>query len=334
MSSLQKRKLKRGYTFILRFRDDSGKQHSKSLKTDDLGVAKRIKSIADARLAKQCWNLERPKKRITLEEFRRLYIDKYSSVNKAPKTVALDNAALKVFKKCVGDLQLSAIKPQLIEVFKSERIKNVSPVTLNLELRHLKAALNIAREWDYLKTNPFSQIKQLKIPDSNLPKYLNIEQVQKFLGIINNPVHLALYSFYAWTGCRRSEALKIHWKDIDFENGMILFRETKSGRARVVPLRSSLKRLLLDLPQQSERLFPFESSYVSRLFKKYAKKSGLPRGLSLHSLRHSFLTYAVSTSKNLRGAQSLAGHSDISVTEIYTHLLPEDLRSIIAGLPY
>ena len=154
------------------------------------------------------------------------------------------------------------------------------------------------------------------------------------MSVIDNHVHFVLFSFYIGTGCRRSEALNLRWSDIDFENNTVIFRITKSGKARVVPMRKKLISLLLDFPSSEERLFPCESSYVSRLFKKYAHNANLPPELKLHSLRHTFLTYAVSTSKNLRGVQTLAGHSSVTVTEGYTHLLPEELRSIVENLPY
>ena len=334
MSSLEKRKLKKGFTYILRFRDQNGKQHSNSLKTIDLKVARRIQVQVDSKLAKRRWNLEKSIKIISLNEFTKIYIDQYSIVNKAPRTVAMDKLALRRLREYTGDKRLSDISPEQMESFKSERIQTVSPVTLNIELRCLKAAFNKAVEWDYIKINPLHKVKQLKVPNSNLPKFVNIVQMQQFFNCIHNKIHLTLFSFYAGTGCRRTEALELKWNDIDFSNDTVLFQKTKGGKARVVPLRSKLKSLLLDLPHQSDYLFPLESGYVSKLFKKYARKAELPDELTLHSLRHSFLTYAVSTSKNLRGAQSLAGHSSVKVTEIYTHLLADDLRDIVEGLPY
>ena len=297
-------------------------------------MAKKIQAKVDADLAAERWGLKEILKRISLRDYRRLYIEKYSTVNKAPKTVALDNAALKILEKYIGDRVLAEISSFMLETFKLERTQNVKPVTLNIELRHLKAAFNKAVEWNYIKENPFNSVKQLKIPASNLPMFLTSEQIAAFLRGINNPHHLVLFNFYVGTGCRRSEALNLNWGDIDFENDTVIFRITKSGKARVVPLRKKLKSLLLDLPSTEESVFPFEASYISRLFRKYANNANLPRELKLHSLRHTFLTYAVSTSKNLRGVQTLAGHSSVTVTEGYTHLLPEELRSIVENLPY
>ena len=334
MSSLERRKLKHGFTFVLRFRDGSGRQHSKSLKTADPKTAKKIQTLLDARLAQSKYLLSEPLKPITLSEFRRLYIQTYSSVNKSERTTDLDNRALKTLERYIGNLKLSEVTPQLIEEFKSDRILNVNPTTLNIELRCIRAAFNLAIEWDYLKTNPLSKTKQLKVPDSINPKFMNIVQLQAFLNCIDDIVHLALFSFYSSTGARRNEALGLEWADVDFDKSTALLRKTKGGKARVIPLRSTLKVLMEDLPHQSEYVFPFRPDFVNKLFRRYAKKSGLPKHFSIHSLRHSFLTYAVSSSKDLRGAQSLAGHSRISTTEIYLHTQIDDLRDIVEGLPY
>ena len=146
MSSLEKRKLKRGFTYILRFRDGTGRQHSKSLKTADPKTAKKIQTLLDARLAQSKYLMTETLKPITLSEFRRLYIQTYSSVNKSERTTDLDNRALKTFERYIGNLKLSEINPQLIEEFKSDRILSVNPTSLNIELRCLRAAFTLGVE--------------------------------------------------------------------------------------------------------------------------------------------------------------------------------------------
>ena len=334
MSSLERRKIEHGFTFVLRFRDGAGKQHSRSLKTSDLKTAKRIQSQVDAELAKRKWGLVESRKRISLSEFRKLYISKYSVVNKSQRTVELDNGALKTFERYIGDRRLSEITPEIVEGFKADRILNVRPTTLNIELRCIKAALNLAVEWDYLKSNPLKKTKQLRVPESKNPKFIDLIQLQAFLNSINDVVHLALFSFYASTGARRNEALGVKWEDVDFDKNVIILKKTKGSKTRLIPMRSKLKLLLIDLPHQSEYLFPLKPNYTNKIFKIYAKKAGLPKHFTVHSLRHSFLSYIVSSSGDIRAAQELAGHSSISVTEIYSHPFMDDLREIVESLPY
>lgn len=334
MSSLEKRKLEHGYTFVLRFRDGAGKQHARSLKTSHLLTAKRIQSQVDAELAKRKWGLVESRKPITLTDFRRLYIKTYSLVNKSARTTELDDRALKTLERYISNLKLSEITPQIVEVFKSERILNVSPTTLNIELRCIRAAFNLAIEWDYLVKNPLAKTKQLKVPVSENPKFINVVELQRFLNSIDHPVHLALFSFYAFTGARRAEALGLKWTDLEFDKDVLILRKTKGDKSRLIPMCSKLKLLLVDLPNTSEYVFPIKQPYTNKLFKKYAEKAGLQKHFSIHSLRHSFLTYIVSDSGNIRAAQELAGHSSISVTEIYSHPILDDLKELVERLPY
>ena len=333
MSSLQKRKLKRGYTFILRFRDDSGRQHSISLRTNDLKTAKRIKDHYDAKRALELSGIESPKKRITLKEFTSQYLE-YCRINKSKSTVQRDALCLSNLIKFTGDLPLGKVKPQLVEEYKSERSKVIKPTTVNIELRHLKAAFSRAVDWNFIEENPFRKVRLFRIQQKVHPQYMNDNQVKDFLSAITNPFHRALFYFMLCTACRKHEALELKWEDVDFEKRLILFRNTKNKKERLVPLRGSLRKTLLDLPKYSELIFGLEGSYVWRLFKRYLKKAGISNQFRVHDLRHTALTHIVDQSRDIISAKDIAGHSNISVTEIYTHAMPEKLRRAIEKLPY
>jgi len=97
---------------------------------------------------------------------------------------------------------------------------------------------------------------------------------------------------------------------------------------------STLKKVLLDLPRTNERVFPLEGSYVSRLFKKYIRKAGIPDILNIHSLRHTALTHIVDQSKDIMAAKIIAGHSTVKVTDMYTHTPDNRIREALESLPY
>jgi integrase/recombinase XerD len=122
----------------------------------------------------------------------------------------------------------------------------------------------------------------------------------------------------------------------------------KGGRERMVPLNDAAKRAMGDylaLLDQARRadtkwLFPSfgESGYLSRQhfareLKALAVSIGLPaRKVSPHVLRHAFASHLLQNGADLRIVQTLLGHSDISSTQIYTHVLEERLKSMVRDL--
>lgn len=338
MSSLFKRKLIRkedpdAFTYVLKFRDERGVSRSKSLMTESFEIAKKAQQLLDARLALRKLGLEKPFSNLRLDKFWTEH-KTYSINTKSYGTVVREVASYKNFRKFTGNILLIEITPQLIERYKAERAACVKPVTVNIELRHLSAVFTMAVDWGYLNENPFRRVKKMKIPDDGLSKSLTKEEVERFLSVIDNKRDETLFYAYLTTGGRRMEVLGLKWTDIDFESDLLVFRRRKNGRATLMPLHPGLRKKLLDLPPEGERVFPLSGSHVSRRFKMYLLKAGLPGHFTLHSLRHTFVTLGLESTGDLSAFKNLAGHSSISTTQIYTHLSMDHLRGVVSKLPY
>jgi integrase/recombinase XerD len=143
------------------------------------------------------------------------------------------------------------------------------------------------------------------------------------------------------TGLRLSELLSLQWNDIDFTSKVILVRNTvtfttKTRKNRIVPMSDELYRLLKERKEairfECEVVFHNKNggellyTSVSQKFKKYIRRAGLNDKLHFHSLRHSFATALVSAGVSLYAVQKLLGHTTIRTTEIYSHLLPQQLH--------
>lgn len=195
-----------------------------------------------------------------------------------------------------------------------------------------------------------------------LPKILSIEQVDRLFEIARNAMqeetcpspqrlraarlHCLLELIYA-TGLRVSELVALPASAARRDQRMIIVRG-KGSKERMVPLNDSARQAMADylaLRKQvrlddSKWLFPSfgESGHLTRQhFARELKSLAVPAGLradqiSPHVLRHAFASHLLQNGADLRVVQTLLGHSDISTTQIYTHVLEERLKSLVRDL--
>ncbi|MBQ9834636.1 MAG: site-specific tyrosine recombinase XerD [Bacilli bacterium] len=200
--------------------------------------------------------------------------------------------------------------------------------------------------------NPCEDISQPKLT-KKLPKYLTIEEVDKLLDIkLNTPLdyrNKAMLEVLYATGVRISELLDLKLSDIDLEEAFIRVIG-KGDKQRIVPVGDIaikyLKMYLLEnrnfLIKKKSSEYVFLNNYGNQMtrqgFFKILKKqcliSGIKQDISPHTLRHSFASHLLNNGADLRVIQELLGHSDISTTQIYTHLSTEKLKDDYKAHPH
>lgn len=185
-------------------------------------------------------------------------------------------------------------------------------------------------------------------PERDLPNVLSRAQVNQLISTPDpkSPFFsrdVAILELLYASGLRATELCELQWRNLSFEAGAL--RVIGKGRKeRVVPVgRAALEAIQRyineDRPKydrhQSDILFlsrtgkPLERVALWMLVEKYARKSGLlQKGISPHVLRHCFATHLIGGGADLRIVQELLGHSDISTTQIYTHVDADRLRAI------
>jgi len=150
------------------------------------------------------------------------------------------------------------------------------------------------------------------------------------------------------TGLRLSELTNLKWSHVDLMTGQVEVKEGKGAKDRNLWARSeSLKSLEEWKKRQAEELqkrniekratYVFTTLKGSKLKNRYVRemvyrltdKAGIDKKVSPHTLRHTFATDAYRKSKNLRAVQKALGHSDISTTQIYTHIVDDELENIM-----
>ena len=187
----------------------------------------------------------------------------------------------------------------------------------------------------------------------SLPKILSEEQVENLLagaygmkGPEGRRLAAMLELLYA-TGLRVSELVTLPLAAAQRERDVIIVRG-KGGRERMVPVtqasRDALRRYLevrsnfLKKDQPSPWLFPSRAKegHLTRqrfgqILKDLARNAQIdPRKVSPHVLRHAFASHLLAHGADLRSVQQMLGHADISTTQIYTHVLDERLKSLVA----
>ena len=196
-----------------------------------------------------------------------------------------------------------------------------------------------------IKTNPLENIKSPKLPNK-LPNYLTEEEINKLLNVrLEKPYDYRnkamLETLYA-TGLRITELINLKFNDIDLEN-CYLRVIGKGSKERIVPLSdiaikylniyiNNYRSIILDNKNSDYLFISNAKNKITRqgffkIIKQQARICGLTKEISPHILRHSFATHLLHHGADLRVIQELLGHSDISTTQIYTHLANNKIKN-------
>lgn len=182
-----------------------------------------------------------------------------------------------------------------------------------------------------------------------LPKFLSSEEVDRLLASpdTSDPRGVrdrALIELFYATGLRVSEMVGLRQQDLNLESGYLTCTG-KGRKQRLVPIGDEASAWLTRYMKEarpallkrraSPKLFVNARGGTGltrvgfwKILKAYGREAGLPRMLSPHVLRHSFATHLLERGADLRAIQMMLGHSDLSTTQIYTHILDARLRAV------
>lgn len=149
------------------------------------------------------------------------------------------------------------------------------------------------------------------------------------------PTFSTLLQFQLMTGARLGETLKLRWDQLRLDEQTAFLPETKNGRARTLPLRSSLIEQLRILPKDKEHVFPVPRDYLRKAWKRMCAAADIPTegpdSLRIHDLRHEAISLVAEAGSQLPGGfslldlQAFSGHRDPRMLMRYTHLTPSGL---------
>lgn len=288
----------------------------------------------EAELRKQHRETAAPRLNPAIAEIIPDFITHYKN-DHLPQTVSSVQRVLKILLPFFGKLQFTALTQTIIESYKSKRLTDgVKKRTVNKELAYLSAIVRWATEMRICNPLP-SKIKgfppkQTKAPIPIIPSTGEIQRIidafpQRHRGLV-----LLMYD----AGLRSSEARHLRAEDIDIENGIMIVTG-KGNKQRIVPI--TTERLLKELTRRVNETgsgYLYISPITGRPYNDIrtaidnaAKRAGVGKHVYPHLFRHSHGTHAMASGVTLRALQGAMGHSSSQVTELYTHLAADYLRS-------
>lgn len=275
------------------------------------------------------------------------YINNYENYLKFER-----NYTENTIKSYIKDIKLfnEYTNKNLIEIT-SDDIKKYLKFINNLSSRTIAHILStLSSFYKYLeimgisKSNPVEVIDYPKL-DKKIPEYLTLEEVNKLLDIdIQNEFdarNKAILELLYSTGIRISELTSMEMSNIDLDDCIIRIMG-KGRKERIIPLGDfaldSLKNYIMyyrPLLNKLNSTYVFLNNrggvltrqFIFKIIKKEAIKNNIHKNISPHTLRHTFATHLLNNGADLRVIQDLLGHENLATTQIYTHIINNQIKN-------
>ena len=180
-------------------------------------------------------------------------------------------------------------------------------------------------------------------PERRLPVVISKVDCLRLIDALSNIKHRMIIATAYSAGLRVSEVANLKVSDIDSKRMVILIRNGKGKKDRMVPLSNTLLTMLREywriikprdwlFPSRSRKGTPLTTRSIQRCFVRAREACGLPKKVTFHTLRHSFATHLLDSGTNIRVIQILLGHSSLRTTANYTHVSTGDALATTSPL--
>jgi len=285
-------------------------------------LAKRKSEVAEGKFFP-----ERKSIPITFAEAANTFWEQHAKYKKSGHSMKLRLAKL---VSMFGNRRLVDITPLMVQEMRNTVKQNASTATANRYHAVLRAVFNRAKDWKLFHGENPGSIARLEKENPHRLRYLSEHEIRKLLLVCDSRI-LPIIVCALTTGMRRGEILNLKWLDVDFNQRLIYLTETKSGKAREIPIIEKLYALLSEMPHTSERVFDLPIITLRRCFDKALQKAEIS-GFRFHDLRHTFASHFIMRTGNLPALQCILGHSTPVMTQRYAHLSNSHLRDNMARL--
>jgi integrase len=351
LPGLYKQETRSGVSYIVRFMF-GGTEHSKKLISPM--TRESIEIEADAitmwqdyrqRIAKKEWPFDSAK---TLDAWIAEYLKFHKPPRNSAGTLKDKTFRLGYWRKWMRDKYPRVVHLGELdrEHFEAYQTRGVSPVTVNLDFRYLKHALNFAVEREWLDRSPIERLKRLPEPVEP-KKTLSVDTVSKVAK------HLPLVPKAAWwfcaeTGVRPGEMFALTWGQLDMKERRAVIKQRKTNKLKTVYFSAQTKKLLEKIPPAKEghvfyskkgapfnrlswRDTVYRAAHDAKLIGWDSKRLLWGTPPNPYSLRHT-ATSAMLENEDVATVRDAVGHSSIAVTNIYAHSSPERIKAAFERL--
>ena len=194
---------------------------------------------------------------------------------------------------------------------------------------------------DYCTTNPTLTLEQPKIP-KKLPKVMTVQEIEAILNQHLNKIEKVIIELLYGCGLRVSELVNLKINDYDL-NAKYIQCYGKGSKERIVPMgKKAVNAIKNYLPERDFLIQKFRLNTKKLLIHEHGREmtrqdvynfihsqgKKIHKTISPHTLRHSFATHLLENGADLRVVQELLGHSDVSTTQLYTHISKKRLKEV------
>ncbi|MBM4295057.1 MAG: site-specific integrase [Deltaproteobacteria bacterium] len=339
MAKIRKRTNKKGVSWQIDYYDPEGKRVMKCFprKADAEAYLGKVQAAKREGRYHDVFDVKK-ESQTTFNELVRLYAENFGTQRAFTTS---KRYLLAVVHDYFGHLRLAEISYLALESYRNKRKatparggKLRTDASVNREMALISHILSKAVEWGLLESSPFKKGKRLIIKENNQRlRFLSKAEIEvllkECLPHLRPIVETALL-----TGMRRGELLSLKWEQV--RNGFIYLTETKSGKARQIPINDRLAEVFREIRRgnQLKSEFVFCDSQgrrfleVKRSFASACKRAGV-EDFRFHDLRHTFASRLVMKGASLKAVQELLGHADLTMTMRYAHLSQEHLRDSV-----
>ena len=311
----------------------NGKRYRGSAKTKNRKKAERTE--AQAIVAAEAGQSSKPKRAPLIQEFVKQFLEWLDKTTLEPKTKNdYENGCRLILRSTLCGMRMDQITSDDVETTAFHE----SPYSRNCAIRTMRRMLGKARDWKFIREVP--RVKSVKVDARN--RIVTDTDERALLPVCPRPLRDVL-TIMLDSGMRNGEVVRMRLEQISWEGAFYFNPKGKSRKARrIVPLSERVIGILRTIQQEQKGgtegwVFPSEKSRsghielsgIEHMFRKIARKLGIPDVLKLYCARHTFGTVAMAETRNPGLVKEVMGHESLSTTMVYLHPETAQIKNVI-----